>query len=79
VIRFLLQQPVIVDLADQPKPSQDISIDVILGMFAMAGALLLIAAIGSGIVAAGMLLYKRWRDASAPASQSPHSHTSLRI
>jgi hypothetical protein len=79
VIRFLLQQPVIVDLADQPKPSQDISIDVILGMFAMAGALLLVAAIGSGIVAAGMLLYKRWRDASAPASQSPHSHTSLRI
>ena len=79
MIRFLLQQPVIVDLADQPKPSQDISIDVILGMFAMAGALLLIAAIGSGIVAAGMLLYKRWRDASAPASQSPHSHTSLRI
>jgi hypothetical protein len=79
MIRFLLQQPVIVDLAKQPRPDKDISIDVILGMFAMAGALLLVAAIGSGMVAAGMLLYKRWRDASAPANQSPHSHTSLRI
>jgi len=76
---FLLQQPVIVDLAQQPAPTQDISIQVILGMFAMAGALLLVAAIGSALVAAGMLLYKRWRDASAPASQPPHTHTTLRI
>jgi hypothetical protein len=78
-MRFFLQQPVIVDLADQPRPSHDISIEVILGMFAMAGVLLLIAAIGSALVAGSMILYKRWRDQSAPANQPPHSHTSLRI
>lgn len=78
-MRFLLQQPVIVDLATQPEPSRDISIDVILGMFAMAGVFLLAAAIGSLLVAGGMILYKRRRDASAPPTQSPHTHTSLRI
>ena len=79
-MRFLFQQqPVIVDLAEQPKASHDISIDFILGMFAMAGVLLLVAAIGSALVAGSMILYKRWRDASAPPAQSPHSHTSLRI
>ena len=76
---FLQQQPVIVDLAEQPPPSRDIAIDVILGMFAMAGVFLLVAAVGSGLVAGGMLLYKRWRDAAGPAESSPHSHTSLRI
>jgi hypothetical protein len=47
-------------------------------MFAMAGVLLLIAAIGSALVAGSMILYKRWRDQSAPP-QSTHSHTTLRI
>jgi hypothetical protein len=79
VILFLQQNPIVVDLARQPEPSRDISLDVIVGMFAMAGVVLLVAAIGSGLVAGGMLLYKRWRDASAPPTQSPHSHTSLRI
>jgi hypothetical protein len=79
VILFLQQNPIVVDLAKQPAPSRDISLDVIVGMFAMAGVVLLVAAVGSGLVAGGMLLYKRWRDASAPPTQSPHSHTSLRI
>ena len=76
---FLQQQPIIVDLAKQPPPARDISIDVVLGMFAMAGVFLLVAAIGSGLVAGGMFLYKRWRDASAPPAQSAHTHTSLHI
>jgi hypothetical protein len=76
---LLQQEPVIVDLAAQPEPSRDITIDVILGMFAMAGVFLLVAAIGSALVAGGMILYKRRRDASAPPDQSPHTHTSLRI
>ena len=79
MILFLQQNPIVVDLAKQPEPSRDISLDVVVGMFAMAGVVLLVAAIGSGLVAGGMLLYKRWRDASAPPTQSPHSHTSLRI
>jgi hypothetical protein len=76
---LLQQEPVIVDLAAQPEPSRDITIDVILGMFAMAGVFLLVAAIGSALVAGGMILYKRRRDASAPSDQSPHTHTRLRI
>lgn len=78
-MRFLLQQPVIVDLKDQPPPSHDISIDVILGMFAMAGVFLAVAALGSALVAVGMICYKRWRDASMPANHPTHTHTSLRM
>jgi hypothetical protein len=79
MILFLQQQPIVVELTKQPEPAHDISIDIVLGMFAMAGVFLLVAAIGSGLVAGGMVLYKRWRDASAPPTQSPHTHTSLRI
>jgi hypothetical protein len=76
---FLAQKPIVVDLTQQPPPSHDISIDVVLGMFAMAGIFLLVAAIGCVIVAGGMFLYKRWRDASAPPSADRHSHIRLRI
>lgn len=79
MLLFLQQKPIVVDLASQPEAARDISLDVIVGMFAMAGVFLLVAALGSGLVAGGMLLYKRWRDASAPPTQSPHTHTSLRI
>ena len=77
---MLTQNPIVVDIAEEgAKPARDISIDVVLGMFATAGWFLLAAAIGSGVVAGCVLLYKRWRDASAPATQPPHTHTSLRI
>jgi hypothetical protein len=69
--------PIVVDVVKQPEPTADISIDVIVGMFAMAGVLLAAAAIGSFVVASGMILYKRWRDASSP--QTGHTHTTLRI
>ena len=79
-MQFLLaQKPIIVDVATQSQPSHDISIDVILGMFAMAGIFLLVAAIGCALVAGGMILYKRWRDASAPPSQAQHTHIRLQI
>lgn len=73
----LQQNPIVVEVVKQPQPSHDISIDVVLGMFAMAGVLLVAAAIGSAIVAGAILLYKRWRDASTPPTQ--HSHTTLEI
>jgi hypothetical protein len=80
MLQFLAQQaPVVVDLArQQPEPAPDISIYTVLGMFAMAGVLLAIAAIGSVVVAGGMLLYRRWKDASDPDA-GEHSHTRLRI
>ena len=73
-----LQAPIVVDVVKQPQPTHDISIDVVLNMFAMAGVLLAIAAIGSAIVAGSMLLYKRWRDSSKPDTGG-HTHTTLRI
>ena len=76
----LAQQPIVVDLArQQPEPSHDISIEVVLGMFAMAGVVLLVALVGCAIVAGGMILYKRWRDASGPPPEAQHSHIRLGI
>ena len=72
------QAPVVVEIAKQPDPTPDVGIYRILGMFAMAGVLLATAAIGSAIVAGGMLIYRRWKDASDPQA-GQHSHTKLRI
>ena len=78
MILFLQQTPIVVELSEPPEPARDISIDVVLGMFATAGWFLLAGAIGCGIVAGSVLLYQRWRDASAP-TQAPHTHTRLQI
>lgn len=80
MLSLLAQAPIVVELQDQPpEPARDISIDVVLGMFATAGWFLLAGAVGCGLVAVSVLLYKRWRDASAPAAGPQHSHTSLHI
>jgi hypothetical protein len=71
--------PIVVSLGDKAEPARDISIDVVLGMFATAGWFLLAGAIGCALVAGSVILYKRWRDASAPAMQAPHTHTRLQI
>ena len=73
---WLQQNPIVVDLGTQPPPARDISIDTVLGIFALAGAFLAAAAIGSVLVAGGMLLYKRRRDASNAELGSP-THTQL--
>ena len=71
--------PIVVSLSDAPEPARDISIEVVLGMFATAGWFLLAGAIGCALVAGTVFFYKRWRDASAPAMQAPHTHTRLQI
>jgi len=79
---MLFQQaptPIVVSLSDAPEPARDISIEVVLGMFATAGWFLLAGAIGCALVAGSVFFYKRWRDASAPAMQAPHTHTRLQI
>jgi hypothetical protein len=70
---FLFQQePIVVDVIKQPPPAKDISIDVILGMFQMAGVVLLAAAVGGLIVGLIFIAIRRFRDASAPSSDSEH-------
>jgi hypothetical protein len=77
---LLTQSPIVVDLAKTPEAERDISVDIVLGMFATAGWFLLAGAIGCGIVAGGVVLYKRWRDSlPAETEQAPHTHTTLHI
>lgn len=71
----LQQNPIVVEVAKQPPPTRDASIDAVLSIFALAGVFLLAAAVGSALVAAGILLYKKWKGESA----SDASHTQLRI
>jgi hypothetical protein len=72
---WLQQNPIVVEVAKQPPPSRDISIDVVLGIFALAGVFLVAAALGSALVAGGMVLYKRWR----PEPEGETTHTRLGI
>jgi len=68
---FLLQQePIVVDVIKQPTPARDISIDVVLGMFQMAGVVLLAAAVGGLLVGLIFIGVRRFRDASAPQSDT---------
>ena len=70
---FLFQQdPIVVDVIKQPTPARDISVDVILGMFQMAGVLLLAAAIGGVLVGFIFIGFRRRRDASAPSADTEH-------
>lgn len=80
MLTLLAQNPIVVELGPAQQAERDISIDVVLGMFATAGWFLLAGAIGCGIVAGCVILYKRWRDSRpAPAQSAPHTHTTLHI
>ena len=65
----MLLQPAdsfVVEIIQQPEPARDISFDVVLGMFAMAGVLLAFAAIGSLVVGGVLILLKRVRADRPP-------------
>ena len=74
----LVQNPIIVDVGKQPDPTGDISIEFVVGMFAMAGVLLAVAAVGCLIVAAVVIFIKR-RQAASDDSGEMTSHTRLKI
>jgi hypothetical protein len=75
---LLQQNPIIVDVAKAPEPTPDISLDFVVGMFAMAGIFLLAALIGSLLVAGTIIYLKRREQRSVAAGDDP-GHTSLRI
>jgi len=56
------QGPIVVDVSKPQTPAPDISVETVLGIFAMTGALLAFAALGSAIVAVAIVIYKRRRD-----------------
>jgi len=72
---FLQQHPIVVEVAKQPPPTRDASIDAVLSIFALAGVFLLAAVVGSVLVAGGMVLYKRWKG----TPEGDATHTQLRI
>jgi len=76
---FLVQQPpIVVEVMKQPEPARDISIDYILTMFATAGVVLLVAAVGGLIAGAIFIGLRRLQDASATPTTGS-SHVKLRI
>jgi hypothetical protein len=76
---FLQQQPIVVDVVTQPRPTQDISIDYVITMFQTAGVFLLMAAVGGLIVGALFVAFKRYREASAAPTTNETDHVKLRI
>ena len=74
----LVQNPIIIDVGRQPEPTGDISIDFVIGMFAMAGVLLAVAVVGCLIVA-GVVIFIKRRRAAMDDSGEMTSHTRLKI
>ena len=69
---FIQQEPIIVEVLKQPDAARDISIDVVLGMFTMAGVVLLVAAVGGLVAGAIFIGIRRFRDASVPPTDTGH-------
>ena len=63
---FIQQEPIVVEVLKQPEAARDISVDVVIGMFSLAGVALLFAALGGLVVGAIFIGIRRFRDASAP-------------
>ena len=63
---FIQQESIVVEVLKQPDAARDISVDVVIGMFSMAGVALLFAALGGLVVGAIFIGIRRFRDASAP-------------
>lgn len=76
LLRLLQEKPIIVDVGKPPDPTPDISLDFVVGMFAMAGVFLLVALVGSLIVAGVILFMKRRQQRLSPDDPG---HTTLRI
>ena len=74
---LIQQDPIIVGVVDQPEAARDISLDVVVGMFSMAGVLLLFAALGGLVVGAIFIAIRRARDAKAPPTDDDHVRLKL--
>jgi hypothetical protein len=76
---MLMQQaPIIVEVLEQPQATRDISLDVVLGMFSMAGVLLLCALVGGLIVGGVIIVVRRAQDKKAELS-TESDHVRLKL
>jgi hypothetical protein len=76
LLMLLQDKPIIVDVGKPPPPTPDLTFDFLIGMFQMAGIFLLAALIGSVIVAAVIIVYKRRQSSNGTGDPG---HTTLRI
>ncbi|MDA1183238.1 MAG: hypothetical protein O2930_01170 [Acidobacteria bacterium] len=60
------QGPIVVEFYTQPAITPDIGVEVVLSMFALAGVMLLFAAVGGVVVGAVVVGFRRFRESSAP-------------
>jgi hypothetical protein len=74
---LIQQEPIVVEVFKQPEVARDISLDVVIGMFSMAGVLLLVAALGGLLVGAIFIAIRRFRESSDPPADTKDLH--LRI
>ncbi|MBM3820731.1 MAG: hypothetical protein FJW14_17190 [Acidimicrobiia bacterium] len=77
---LLQDKPFVVEIIRQPEVTRDVSVDAVLGMFALAGIAMLFAAIG-GLIVGGIFVYiRRLQDSSAANADTPAtSHVRLQI
>jgi hypothetical protein len=80
VFTALQEKPFVVEIIRQPEVTRDVSVDAVLGMFALAGIAMLVAAVG-GLVVGGIFVWlRRIQDASASSTDAPAtSHVKLQI
>ena len=69
---LIQQEPILVEVLKQPEAARDISLDVVVGMFTMAGVVLLCAALGGLIVGAIFIAIRRARDAKTTSTDTEH-------
>ncbi len=60
------QGPIVVEVFEQPEITPDIGVDVVLGMFSLAGVMLVAAAIGGLLVGAIFVGIRRFGESSPP-------------
>ena len=75
MLLLLQQTPFVVDVIRQPEVAHDISVDVVLGMFALAGVVLLSAAVGGVLAGVIFIGIRRLRDSWTP----PPDHNEMRL
>jgi hypothetical protein len=80
VFAYLQEKPFVVEIIRQPEVTRDVSVDAVLGMFALAGVAMLFAAIG-GLVVGGIFVWiRRMQDSAAQSTDTvATSHVRLQI
>ena len=69
---FIQQEPIVVEVLKQPEAARDISVDVAIGMFPLAGVMVLVAVVGGLVVGAIFVGIRRFRESSAPPADANH-------